>query len=482
MAGLNETGFVTKRLQEIIADYNTRAKDIFQDLVPPGEELNTGPNSVLGRWIGLISPADADIWEALLEVYSAFDPNTATGVALDNIVMYAGLTRKPATASTATVIVTGNASMLIPDGMIVSSPTTGKRWLIASPIQFGTQNVSGVGVNVTQVQNSAQYKITYVALNGNTTEVVVTSGASATNTSIMEAFVTQITSNHADLKAYIEDGVLYVMKADPFQVATFSTSNNLGITKVTKMGNVKCEETGPVAQNVNTITNIVTPILGWDSVYNPTIATVGRHKETDEELRERFRNSKFEKASNIIESLYSALIGIPEVTQLRIYENDGDVTDENGLPPHSFMPIIVGGVSSTIAQTIWENKPVGILSYGNTQVNILDSQGIGHLISFERPAPVEIYIKLELVVDSGFPSDGATRIKQALIDYFAANYTIGEDIIYSRLYSPINSVPGHFVDSLTIGTAEDTTATTNIAIPFNKIYSLQPENIEVTVA
>jgi len=240
---------------------------------------------------------------------------------------------------------------------------------------------------------------------------------------------------------------------DIFQVTSFSTSANLGITKVDKIGDLIAQEYGPIEQAPNTITSISTPVLGWDSVNNPISAVAGRYVETDEELRERFRVSKFERASNILEALYSALINLDTVEQVVIYENDTDVTDANGIPAHSFMPIVLGGISTNIAQSIWENKPLGIRSYGNTSVMIYDSQGFPHNIGFERPNPVTIYISLDITTNSEFPQDGEQAIKDAIAVYMEAQFGIGEDVIYSRLYTPINSIPGHQVNSLTIGTS-----------------------------
>ena len=41
-----------------------------------------------------MAPALTELWQADLEVYQAFDANSATGVALDNVVQYMGVTRQ----------------------------------------------------------------------------------------------------------------------------------------------------------------------------------------------------------------------------------------------------------------------------------------------------------------------------------------------------------------------------------------------------
>src|SRR5574338_661055 len=59
-------------------------------------EVDVSDNSALGRMIGVVSPAQADLWEAMQQVYNSFNPNVATGIALDNIVALSGITRFPA--------------------------------------------------------------------------------------------------------------------------------------------------------------------------------------------------------------------------------------------------------------------------------------------------------------------------------------------------------------------------------------------------
>ena len=55
MAGVTNAGFVPKRFNEIITSLQENAKPIFQDLVQPGEEVDVGDTSTIGRLIGLVA-------------------------------------------------------------------------------------------------------------------------------------------------------------------------------------------------------------------------------------------------------------------------------------------------------------------------------------------------------------------------------------------------------------------------------------------
>lgn len=482
MAGVLDEGFVTKRLPELVTDAKNEAITVFQDLVSPGDTVNTDDSSVIGRLIALKSPSEADLWEAAQQVYSAFDPNTSSGIALNNLVAYAGLTRKEQTFTTSPILVAGDTNTLIPNGQTVSSSTTGEQFTVSSAIALTPTSASGITVTVLTVTNTTAYTISYS--NGTTTNTIsFTSDASATLTEILSGLQAVVVSAHPTLISSIvgtgASATLVINRIDIFQRVGFSTSSNLGIIKIRTVGEVVASRSGPITQPVNSINTILTPILGWDSVTNPIAATPGENKETDEELRIRFRNGKFDRATNTLDSIYSALTNLDNVDEVVIYENDTSVVDSNGVPAHSFLPIVSGALSTAIAQAIWENKPIGILSYGNTTVVINDAQGFPHNVSFSRPNPVVIYITIDITTDSTFPSNGNDAIRSAIISYFDENLGIGDDVIYSRLYTPINTIPGFQVESLKVGTAPSPTGTANIVIPFDGIASISAVNINI---
>lgn len=474
--GVLDTGFVVKRLTEILNSDRARAVTLFQDLVQPGDVVDTSDSSILGRLIGIISPAEADVWEAAQEVYDAFNPNSATGVALDNLVFLSGLTREDPTYSTAQAIFTGDVGTLIPAGQTIRATTSTNDFRNTTSVTLSANSAVGVGVSPSTIADNATYTLTYSNSSSSTT-ISYTSPTSSSRASILAGIAGVINNSHPLLDTSISNNILYVTVADQTSSYNWTSSTNLGINKSSNISSVQAVDTGPISQEANTITQIQTPVLGWDSVTNPLAAALGSNKETDTELRERFRESKYLRASNILESLYSSLISLSNVQEVQIYENDTDSTDSNGIPAHSFMPIVLGGIDSDVASTIWKRKPMGILSYGNTSYTIYDSQGFAHSIGFERPVPVPIYISMNITTDSNYPESGDDTIKTNLISYFRANFGIGDDIIYSRLYTPINNVAGHQVNSLTVGTSANPATSGNIPIAFNQIASLSTANI-----
>lgn len=482
--GVTTTGFVIKRLEDILTEQRSRAVGIFQDLVGPNDVVDTSDSSTIGRLINLDSVGDAQLWELGQAVYSAFDPNTATGIPLDNLVAYGGVTRLAEARSTALGLFSGSNGTLIPDSSYISDLITGNRFLTVGSVALNNYNASAITITVVAV-NSFTYTINYSTTSSTVNTITYTSDSSATVAEVLAGLASNILTAHPTVTSVVDGTSLVITKTDPFQVSTFTPSDNITITKVSKVGNLQADVVGVISQQANTLTNIQTPVLGWDSVTNPLAAAEGRIRESDEELRVRFRNTKYLRSSNILDSLYSALFSVDTVEDVRVYENDTDtplaLSGSYNLAPHSFMPVVTGGSLPDIAEAIWRNKPLGIGSVGNTPVIILDSQGFQHTIHFEIPNPVTIYVDIDLTVDGTvYPATGNEDIQNAIIKYAADNFNVGDDVITSRLYTPINSVLGHQVNHLYIGTSPSPVSGANIPIDFNAIASFESVNINIT--
>lgn len=477
MAGLTRQGLEIKTLDDVLTDYRNLAIALFSDLVASGDAVDVGPDSALGRLIGVASPSQVDLWELAQLINNSFNPATALGIYLDNIVALSGVTRLSASPTQSQVILEGSlgTSVSSPMGKAYSS-TTKQVYSIQTPVVLNTSLASGVGISAPTVSDNTNYTFTCSVDGVNTTVITYNSGSGASSTSVLDGLKSLIDTQLSDiLTTYYKQGLLFVDNKDLLQTANFSVSGVV-IEKVRKLGVVVCDNVGPVDQPAGTIDTISVPIIGWDSISNPVAAAQGRNVETDAELRERFRNSKYTRATNIIEALYSELLAVVGVTQVMIYENDGDVVDEHGVLPHSFMVLINGGFSQDIGKAIWRNKPTGIRSQGNSSVVIQDSYGNNKTVNFSRPNYVDLYITIDIETTDLFPEGGYDTIRQNLADYFST-YQMGKEVLYSRLYTPINAVPGHYINSLFIGKESSPSGTSNMPIAFNEMVRVLPQNI-----
>jgi uncharacterized phage protein gp47/JayE len=475
MAGLSANGLEIKRLQDVVSDRIASARSYF------GSDAKTSSNDVLGRALRIASPSEADTWQLAEAVYLSFFPEFATGVSLDRIVAYAGLTRFDAAPSTAALLVTGDYNVVIPNESFVESSVTTNRFVTTSSTQLNDRQVSGFTIQVIAAADNADYIITTGA-----SSFTYTTGTGETLADIASGIASIINNSTSEMTASVVNDVqVRVTFDDVFVRRDTSITANMSFQKIQKVVPAECTELGPISQPANTIDQVSSPITGWDSVTNPQPVALGRFRETDEELRIRFANSKELNARGTIDSIFSTLLGVVGVEEVQVYENETNGVDAIGLPPKSFSAVVLGGSAQQIAEAIWEVKPAGVEAFGNTTVTVVDSQGLPHDISFSRPETVNIYIDLVIspFENQSIASNTPELIIDALEEYFRENYRVGDDVIYSRLYTPINSAAsGYQIDSLSIGTSPNPTGMGNVTINFDQIAQLLRGNVNITVS
>jgi len=260
---------------------------------------------------------------------------------------------------------------------------------------------------------------------------------------------------------------------------------------------VQCTVSGPVSAPAGTINRIVTPYPGLISVSNPADAQVGRNIETDTELRQRRNRSTMAPAASPVESVYANLANLPGVTYARVRQNNTLVTDSNGIPGKSVAAVVVGGLDEDIAYTLLARTGIASAWFGNTSLTLFDAQDEAYVVSWTRPTPLPIYIELQLEIVNPkiFPADGLQQIRDAIIAYAQSGasalgiddgfsetgFPPGATVLWSRLFTPINYVPGHRVVHLYIGTSPSPSTEDDIPTPWNQYPLFLDDNIDITV-
>ena len=112
---LTELGYERPTYDDLLAAQIERAKLLF------GEDIDTNDNTPLGKYIRLNVDDLAEVYKTIEGVYYARFPNTSTGVSLDRICVFAGITRNPATHAQHKVLFTGTAGESVPEGFEVSA-------------------------------------------------------------------------------------------------------------------------------------------------------------------------------------------------------------------------------------------------------------------------------------------------------------------------------------------------------------------------
>lgn len=253
--------------------------------------------------------------------------------------------------------------------------------------------------------------------------------------------------------------------------------------------NALCTKDGPNDPAVNTIISIQTPVAGWNSATNTSTIAVGDTADTDEELHVKQQRATSATAYRQVDAIISGLMNVDGVKFARLYVNNGTSTDSRGITGKTLAPVIVGGTNEDIAEVLRLKIGATDKTQGNLATPIVYTGSLGdtQTIDFYRPTSVPIYIEIDLTVYDGsvWTSASEDDIKQAIIDYAEYDQTgtygfpPGGDVLISRLYTPINSVPGFSVTSLTIGKTAGTLSSSDIAINWNEIATFAPENITI---
>lgn len=255
----------------------------------------------------------------------------------------------------------------------------------------------------------------------------------------------------------------------------------------TVVATATCANSGAVAAVAGSVNGINTPTRGWASVTNPLAATVGVAAETDAELRVRQSQSVALASLTPFDAVDGAIANVEGVTRHKLFENDQEVTDSNGLPPHSISAIVEGGDATEIANTIRSVKGQGVSTYGTTSVIVTDKYGNPYTIRFSRPVDVPIYVSITLQALTGYSSEVGDEIKAAVAAYINS-LAIGDSVLLSRVYSPANLgvVSGgnaryYDIMELLIGRSADDVAAANLVVAYDESASCSVDNIALVV-
>lgn len=456
--GLLPEGFVPKPQTVIKQELDTVYKNTFGAQLGSEPDGSIPADSVAGQRIGLHAERMAELWEIGQALGSSFDPDAATGRALDILCAITGTTRNQERSTTGTVALTGDPATLVPAASVISIPVVGTRFdtdanatlVTVSPWTVNTAYALG-----DRVKNGAAPSRIYQAVAAGTSALAGT-GPSGTGSSIVDASVTW---------SYVGDGTAAVD-------VTFTAL-----------------DPGPFAALTGQITSIESPVSGWLSVRNMNDALVGAYVETDASLRNRREAELAGRGNGPLPAIRADLLKVGQgtanaVVDCVVFENVTDVVDAFGIPAHSFEAVVLGGLDADIRQTIFETKPAGIRPHGAVSGTVVDSTGISHTIKFTRPTAFLIWIEIDVTYNAAtWPLDGPDQVKAAILAALtpANGYTLGKDVTVWGIGAAVDVVPGVLnVTAIRVGTAPAPVGTSDISIGIREVALFDSARILVT--
>lgn len=485
--GITNTGFVSKRLADIKREREAELKEAL------GDSINLLPSSVIGQIVGLQSEREARLWELAEAVYNSQYPNTSNGVPLDNVVSITGITRQPGVRSRSPLNFFGVNGTIVPAGSIFSvSGNPNSRFVLDTGITLGASVDEVQTLTFSGVPDSGSFRLRY---NNNEDTALIASNATSLDvenalnglSSLSSVVVAGDFSSGFTITFTGDDGgrpqPLLVVQDNTLVLSSNPVTTNVVETTEGKANAsvlVFAEEVGEVSAPAGSLTVIENPITGLDAVSNNEDAIIGRNIESDADLKLRRAQSLQRAGAGTLGAIISILADLEGVTAVVGFENNTFI-ELAGRPPKSFEIVIDGSDPETIAPLIWANKPAGILPFGEITQGIIDSQGFAQNVQFSRPTDLDIFVEIDLTVNSSFPANGATVAEQAILDFGNA-LGIGTDVIvYPQLICALNDIPGITDIAVRIGTGAGPTLDDNIIVAANEVSRWDSGRTTVTI-
>ena len=260
---------------------------------------------------------------------------------------------------------------------------------------------------------------------------------------------------------------------------TTITSSPMEITAI-------CETIGAIEAIPGSIHIINNPQAGWTSVTNNVHAVTGQPVEKDVDLRLRQSISVALPSRNMLDGTRAAIAAIDGVSRYYVYDNDTNLTDENGIPGHSIAAVVEGGLDADIAEAIYLHKGPGGGTYGSTTYPHVNQDGITTNIRYSRPTYTLVDIDVGVRTGTGYTEDILETIYQNL-DGYIDGLSIGNDVTMTGVLNAISkavstpSTPEFLLASVKIGLTGEPLGFVDIPISWNAVADIGSVSVrEVT--
>lgn len=267
-------------------------------------------------------------------------------------------------------------------------------------------------------------------------------------------------------------------------------------TQLDVTGNAEAQfqsvEAGAIPAPINSLTQIITGVLGWETIDNSAGATVGRLEESDEAARRRRRQTLALQGQTMPEAISSAVSDVEGVRSLAFLENVTSspvVIDTINLVAHSIYVCVDGGTDLDVATAILARKSGGCDFNGSTVVNVTDPTTTQvYPVAFERPTDIPVLSRITIRANTSLV-DPVQSVKDAILAYANGElededgFVVGGDVSPFELAGAINSQnPSIFVLLSEVSYAAPVSyVTTVLPIEKDELASIVESSITVII-
>ena len=257
-------------------------------------------------------------------------------------------------------------------------------------------------------------------------------------------------------------------------------------------------ESGAVPVDANSLTEVVSGVLGWSSVANANAGVIGMAAESDASLRDRYTAILASNNVSTADALRARVLSLDGVTGCLVLENSSssDVASSANrgiaISAHSIAVIVEGGATQDIVDAIEVAKHIGIATSGTSSGTYTDAQGNTTTINYESVTALPVKIVMSLNTDANrFPGSGVSDIRNNIVALFAGTgdfrlagpIGIGDGIDANRVTGAITRVPGF---AITAGPTITDTSDNALPspVPYNRrlVIDTAAENFNIEIS
>jgi len=275
--------------------------------------------------------------------------------------------------------------------------------------------------------------------------------------------------------------------------ALFELISDVVLTGGSATGTFQAIDAAATPVAIGELNVVVSAVLGWETVFNPSAGETGTDEESDLSSRARRRQTLALQGVALPEAIVSGLNTVPGVKSLAFRENPTDasvVIEGVTLVAHSIYVCVDGGTDNAVALMLLRKKSAGCAWNGVLTVPVREPySGQTYNVKFSRPTLVPIYVQVTVVANGAAYADVPDLVRDAMVSYSLGEqegevgFVVGGDVSPFELAAAVGRVaPPLYVRSIAISSDGVTFSAAEVPITIAQKATLLAGNIAVTVA
>lgn len=422
--GLTAAGFELPAYDDLSEETKSALKAVF------GENFNTQTNSVADKFSSVFNEREYQLWALMADVYSAQTIHGAEGIYLDDLLGKRGVFRRGKTRGTGQVEMT--VDQTVPYNMVyvqsaytlddgnfqISRDTPVAGNIIAMEI---TNQMWSVGTYKLSIQNV--YDQTTKTFTYNLTSKVPNNPSLNTFMSNIKRFIVENTILENDSRIIINTdlGGMQIGYSPTGEMIGLSSRVDLRFSPLVGNKTITLDciaiEAGEITRESKSVRSISPTPAGFVSLTNLKSFTDGSDVETDNEYKIRAINAVNQGKATRPAVLSALMDKVEGLEKVKIFNNNTDKVNKDGVPPYKFMTVCYGGTTDQISRVLYDTMALSNNTAGDVFLDIDTEDGqverVYHSKASSRPLSVRVRYKGRPVSMSE-EQDIAAGIKQII--------------------------------------------------------------------